>query len=658
MAIMKAWQQTVINQAINILILPLPEDYRTYIRDYRDRLRTKGSANSEISVLLLKDIKDFWYGLIQEAIPDLLKDLFQRIDPNYWTYRIYKPYGYEAIETINNEFQKDFFKINLQSMQISSIALIIFHLVLAVLDIWCLPETRNTAWIIKLFVLTILSISAFLTFKIETFKKYNQQIIIISIVTSALGFILTMNLSHFYEFGQYTYYGALMLLIFYMNLGSGLKFSSVLIASIIILGEYGIANHFIQPIPLNNLLQFLRYLNNTTFLVVSIIIGIFATNLLEHNIRLSFLIRFAIATQFKEFTHYFECHNIKKFHKYIKKIRHSPQILQQFAMEKFDALLVHNVLQSKQNSNPNRKLIIGYNEQISNGLKEEKASNYQNKQEKLKPNHHFVFGIKSFLNHTKYLLKKVTNINLTNQDKDIEKLFLSDYFYASLKTMRLTNIYGIINYGGFTILDRICLPETTSNSDYIRLVFCLISAVAFGITFLEEFFENNHQFMTMIVTSLSTIGIICMTVLSKPTELGYTTYYAGLIQVLFYVFAFSRLLFPNALLVGIFTTISYGIAATCFQNLLVSPEGTSLFINNFFLLIICCTIGSISCHLMEKNARAEFITRYGIALKSKELLAYYESYKPTPQELLEMINQIRHNPAQLQKFLEQNLSRS
>jgi hypothetical protein len=467
-----------------------------------------------------------------------------------------------------------------------------------------------------------------------------------------------MSLSHSHEFGQYTYYGAMMLLIFYINLGSGLRFSNTLIASTIILLEYVIVNHFIQPIPLNNLSQFLRYLNNTTFLVVSIIIGVFATNLLEHNIRLSFLIRFAIATQFKEFTHYFECHNIKKFHKYIKKIRHSPHILQRFTIEKFDTSLVHNVLESKQNSKPNRKLVIGYNEQISNELKEEKTSDAQNKQEESKLNYHDTFGIKLFLNHTKYFLEKIKNINLTNQDKDIEKLFLSDYFYASLKPMRLVNIYGIINYGGFTILDRICLPETNSNSDYIRLVFCLISAVAFGITFLEEFFEKNHQFMTMIVTSFSTIGIIFMTVLSKPTEMGYTTYYAGLIQVLFYIFAFSRLLFPNALLVGSFTTISYGIAATCFQNLLASPESTSLFINNFFLLIICCIIGSIYCHLMEKNARAEFMTRYGIALKSKELLAYYESYKPSPQELLEMINQIRHNPEQLKKFLERNLQSS
>jgi len=437
-----------------------------------------------------------------------------------------------------------------------------------------------------------------------------------------------------------------------------LRFSNTHIASTIILLEYVIVNHFIQPISLNNLPQFLRYLNNTTFLVVSIIIGVFATNLLEHNIRLSFLIRFAIATQFKEFTHYFECHNIKKFHKYIKIMRYSPRILQRFTMEKFNTSLVHNVLESKENSKPNHKLIIGSNEQISNELKEEKASDGQNEQQESKINYHYTLGIKFFLNYIKYLLKKIKNINLTNQDKDIEKLFLSDYFYASLKPMRLINIYGIINYGGFAILDRICLPETNSNSDYIRLVFCLISTVALGVSFLKNFFENNHQFMIMIVTSLSMIGVICMTVLSKPTEMGYTTYYAGLIQVLFYVFTFSRLLFPNALLVGGFTTISYGIAATCFQNLLASPEGTGLFINNFLLLIICCIIGSISCHLMEKNARAEFTTRYGIALKSKELLAYYETCKPTPQQLLDMINQIRHNPEQLKKFLEQNLKRS
>jgi len=239
--------------------LPSPEDYRTYIRDYRDQLRTEGYTNSEISILLLKDIKGFWCALIQEAIPDLLKDLSQRIDPNYWTHRIYKPYGYEAIEKIKNEFQEDFYKINLRSMQISSIALIVFHIVLGFLDIWCLPETRNIAWIIKLVVLTILLISALLTFKPEQFQKYNQQIIIASLSTTALGFILTMNFSHFHEFGQYTYYGALMLLIFYMNLGASLSFFNTLIASTVVLLEYVIVNHFIYPIPLDDGLQFLRY---------------------------------------------------------------------------------------------------------------------------------------------------------------------------------------------------------------------------------------------------------------------------------------------------------------------------------------------------------------------------------------------------------------
>jgi hypothetical protein len=652
---MRAWQQKVINQTIKILILPLPEDYRTNIRDYRDQLRTEGYTNSEISILLLKDIKGFWYAFVQESIPDLLKDLFQRIDPNYWTDRIYKPYGDEAIEKIKNEFQEDLYKINLQSMQISSIALIIFHIVLAVLDIWCLPDSRHIAWMIKLFVLTILSISAFLTFKPEQFKKYNQQIIIASLCTTALGFILTMSLSHFHEFGQYTYYGALMLLIFYMNLGASLRFLSTLIASTIILLGYVIVNYFLNPIPLHIDSRFLAYFNNTSFLFVSLVIGVVATNLLEHNIRLSFLIRFAIATQFKEFINYFECHNIETFFDYIKKIRHSPTILRKFVVHTFDKPLFFNLLPSNQQ---NQKLFTDRQNQTFDKTKENKISDNKNKQDTAGSKYNFVIRFNSFLSFTNYLLKKIKNIDLTYKDKETENKFLSDYFYGSLTNIRLTTIFGIINYGGFIIIDIICLPQTHIVSDYMRLIFCVLCALAFSVTFLKQFFEKNHQLITILLTSLSSIGIICMIVFSNPTEMGYTTYYAGLIQVLFYVFAFSRMLFSNALLVGAFTTISYGLAAICFQNLLTSSENTSLFINNLLFLIICWIIGSISCYLMEKNARAEFTTRYGIALKSNELLAYYESYKPSPQELLEMINQIRHNPEQLKKFLEQNLKRS
>ena len=652
---MKAWQQKVINQTIKILILPLPEDYRACIRDYRDQLRTKGYPNSEILILLLKDIKGFWYGLIQESIPDLLKDLSQRIDPNYWTHRIYKPYGYEAIEKIKNEFQEDFYKINLRSMQVSSIALIIFHVFLAVLDIWCLPDTQNTAWLIKLFVLTILSISAFLTFKPEQFKKYNQQIIIASLSTTALGFILTMSLSDFKEFGQYTYYGALMLLIFYMNLGASLSFFSTLIASTIILLEYLIVNYFVNPITLDTTSKSLTYFNNNAFLLISLVIGVIATNLFEHNIRLNFLIRFAIATQFKEFINYFECHNIETFFDYIKNIRHSPQILRKFVVQTFDKSLVFKFLPSNQN---NPKLLINSKNRTSEQLKQNRDSDHQNNESTPKSKYDFITRTNFFRDFTNYLFTKIENINLSYKDKETENKFLSDYFYGSLTNIRLTTIFGIINYGGFVIIDKICLPETHLISDYMRLTFCLLCVLAFGVTFLEKFFEKNYQLIIMILTSLSAIGIICMAVFSKPTEMGYTTYYAGLIHVMFYIFTFSRLLFANALLVGGLMAANYGLAAICFQNVITSPEKISLFLNNLFFLIICCVVGSISCHLMEKNAREEFTTRYFISKKSKELLELNKTYNPSPQEFLDMINQIRHNPQELKKFLEQNLKRS
>nr|WP_016562535.1 hypothetical protein [Trichormus variabilis]AGO03676.1 putative PAS/PAC sensor protein [Trichormus variabilis ATCC 29413] len=240
--------------------------------------------------------------------------------------------------------------------------------------------------------------------------------------------------------------------------------------------------------------------------------------------------------------------------------------------------------------------------------------------------------------------------------KKIERLFRLDYLQSSLISIRFASIYAFIFYGLFGLADIFCLPETKFVSIPIRIGVCITAMIWLLTSFFENFFKKFNQIIIVFVTLIASGGIIYMIASSRSTELGYTTYYAGLILVMFYIFLFSRLLFLNAMLVALFIVAGYGIIAVIYQNSLSSFQNTGLFINNTIFLAILCVVGSIACYLFEQNSRLDFLTRYTIAYKAQELLAYYEHTNPTPKELLDMINGIRHSPRKLQEFLTEILA--
>lgn len=651
---MRNWKLQAITQIVKCLTLTLPEAYQSDIIELKNVLAANGNDELEIQIDILKTIFTECYPALIEIAPIKLSSLWEQLSPDHAIKDVYGILSNspQILEDIKEEFDKDYFESNQMSMQISGIVLIFFFLILGILDIWCLPETKTIALSIKILVLSILFITTFLSFRPQIFRRYNQQILGISICAAGLGVIFTMNLSRINEFGHNTYYGALMVIVFYLYLISGLRFFNTIRVSIIFMLEYCVINNLSQPSIVDQF-QYLRYFNDSFFLFTSLIIGIIASNIIERSVVLNFLIRYTIANRLREFLHYFEHDNPTKFLKNINEIRCSPKILSDFlsktiSISQNQSFLTEDNIERSQILPVSDFIKIPVSQSISKvKTKEQKGNASVNSLLKiLNLLYDFFKSYNLKINHFLYELNQVKKI------EEIEILFWNDYFQGSLFSIRTAIFFSIVVYALFGFLDIFSLPETKLISIQVRVVYCAIATVILCTSlFFGEYFQEIHQVMITAMAFAGGMGVILMIAFSKPLEMGYATYYSGLIQILFFIFAFSRLRFLKAILVSIFHVLSYLAICIYYQNAFSSPDTIALLITNFLFLTISCLVGAIACHQFENNSRLEFWTRYAIAHKSQELLCYYEHTKPSPKQLLDMINGIRHSPKKLQEFL-------
>jgi hypothetical protein len=117
------------------------------------------------------------------------------------------------------------------------------------------------------------------------------------------------------------------------------------------------------------------------------------------------------------------------------------------------------------------------------------------------------------------------------------------------------------------------------------------------------------------------------------------------------LFFLCQLPFSLATSIGLTFVVSYEFTAIVIQNLYLSASSIAVFINNSLFLVSAFVLGVIASNIVERNNWLEFLTMRSIAYKTSELLAYYESENPSPRQLLDLINSIRHSPQRLEQFL-------
>ncbi|MFM7423880.1 MAG: hypothetical protein ACKO7W_02555 [Elainella sp.] len=633
---------------ISWLMCLLPESCRADVIALKILLQESDMPAREVQKELLRAVLASYGGFIRN-FKEFAGNFTARLNPQY-TSQIYGIYGQEVIAKIEEEFLIDHYKGSLCSMRASGILIILFYFFFAILDIWCLPETKYISWAIKSFVILILSITTFLSFNSIKFEKFNQEITSISLLSAGVGIVLTIGVSHPNEIGYNSYYAALVLLYFYTYLMSGLRFLYAFWVGIGILIGYEIIIFFTRFSSIGTQDGFLSFVNNNLFLIMTLIAGSTACNLFERGIRLNFLIRYAIATSFRDFLHFFEYQDSKKFLNNISKIRNDPKQFEKFLFVTYDSTQRKAISQESTNIRSESRFLTA-GEEIIDDIVDRKATETEipNFKSQLKNASSWLFGFLKSINPT-FSINNYKNIDPLLL-REMERALLKDHFQSQYNLTRFSTVYSFIYYVPFIYVDIVYIPRAIYFSAFMRGLFGLYCIFVFLLSFRKSIFEKFHQSLVGVAAFMGGIGIVLMLAFSRPTDLGYSTYYIGLVLVLMYNFMFSGLLFMNAAIVGFLLVIGHTFITISFQNILESPDKIALFINNSIFLIIAYVIGAIACNFFERNFRSDFLTRYTIAYKAQELLAYHEHHKPTPKQLLDMINGIRHSPKKLEEFL-------
>ena len=197
---------------------------------------------------------------------------------------------------------------------------------------------------------------------------------------------------------------------------------------------------------------------------------------------------------------------------------------------------------------------------------------------------------------------------------DLEEKFLGDYYKNSMILIRISLLAGIFLYGFFSILDAQLVPEVKDKLWFIRFTIVLPS---FLVVILLSYFPRLTKYFQALVTItmiIASYAIIIMISIIPPPE-NYS-YYAGLILVFMWGYAFTRVRFIWATLAGWLIVVFYEIIAVWFSDM-----SFSILINNNFFFISANVIGMFVCYSIEYYARTNYYVTFLLEEEQEKIQA-------------------------------------
>ncbi|MDB9526973.1 hypothetical protein PN498_13315 [Oscillatoria sp. CS-180] len=628
-------------------------------RSFLDVLERAEHENTEHAPLLLfrtalTEVISLWRGYLV-CVPQAIADAF---NPQMVTTRIALPYGPNAVERVEAEFLADHYQLTAAMARLLGPVIIVFNGLWALLDLWCLSETWLIAWSIRAVVCSSMVAGPLLLWRSEDFYQAHYQTIQESLLLVATtGSIIILVLSHPGELGHDIYYAGLMLFPLFAATISGLRADAVLrFCSILVVG------YIIMTVVLKWSLSpvegdVVRLFNDVMFLGSGSFLAMGGAVWLERSFRIRFLIRYVLVFTLEDFVRYFSGNNAVQLQSAINQLQHRPNELWQFLRRTYPA--GSGLFLSLPQSLPSLLTASSELKEAIEETDEQDASDIL--EEVKKPSHSQLFQAakESLINSWKTLrawLLSEEQYLFFSDATDARVSYDEDYFYGALTPFRIGAYFAIGTYASFGVVDWVVLPDTRYLSISMRLTFIVIASVLLYVTFFEKVFSRFFVWVVAASVVYASGTIILMIAYANPQELGYRFYYLGLMNILSYIFVFSRLRFVSATLLAIAVVFTYnGINYYAHADFFTEPNMALLMNNNIFL-IGGCLAGAIAARYQEWYLRDEFFTRYVLLQKSREILEFQADSKISPQELWDMVSQLRHSPQRIQEMMRTVLS--
>ena len=192
----------------------------------------------------------------------------------------------------------------------------------------------------------------------------------------------------------------------------------------------------------------------------------------------------------------------------------------------------------------------------------------------------------------------------------LERRFLDEYYENSIALCRGALASSAIIYMLFGVLDPYAIPSALRAVWLIR--FGLVTPILLCILLLSflPLFRRRMQPITSLQLLPAGVGVIAMTALARPGDLGYLFYPIGLLLVCMVGYCFLRLRFWYAAISNLILVLVYLAVAIGYQKILAMPHGKPIFINNLFFILSANVIGLATCYALELYARRAFVANY------------------------------------------------
>jgi signal transduction histidine kinase len=190
-------------------------------------------------------------------------------------------------------------------------------------------------------------------------------------------------------------------------------------------------------------------------------------------------------------------------------------------------------------------------------------------------------------------------LKFTQTDVELERAFINNYLFGSIKYLRFTILIGVLFIGAFGALDLFLSPNNTRLLWSIRFgILCPASLLVAATTYSKRLIPWLPLYLVFTVV-LTACGFTVM-ILYSPPPINYL-YYTGLITVLMYSYTLLRLRFMWSTLAGWMIVFIYIISVE-----LKTSIPTPIYINNIFFLVASNMIGMMASYSIEYYARKDF----------------------------------------------------
>ena len=199
-------------------------------------------------------------------------------------------------EEVEHHYREDYFVNTISSTRIALILGIVLYALFGILDLFALPLSRQSAWIIRYGIVVPLFTLTLAISYVQELRDYIQPATCFSAIMAGLGISYMISITNEVEYGNRFYVTGLLLILLWSYSLARLRFGYAVLTNVLLILGYEFVAIYVKQYLTTETGTVIFMLNNF-FLLGATIIGMVTSYALERYTRIDFLQKLTIQAQ-------------------------------------------------------------------------------------------------------------------------------------------------------------------------------------------------------------------------------------------------------------------------------------------------------------------------------------------------------------------------